>query len=349
MPSMDAFNSDAFSMGALASSLNKQDFQPTMLRSMGLFNEQPIRTTFAMVEERGGALSLIPTTPRGAPPSDADRSAEKRNIHRIGVPRIAKADRMYADEIQNIRAFGSESEFVGLQQEVGRRLNGDNGLMRDVELTWENMALGAIQGVVVDADDTTIVDWYNVFGVTQPAEVAFDFGNTAEGDLKPKITDNILRPMQRSAKGAMTPQTEVMALCGDNFYDDLTSHAEVRETFKHVSASQSERLRQELGMAFTAFEYGGVTWINYRGTDDNSTVAIDPDKAKFFPRNAPGVFQVARAPGEWADTVNTAGLPVYPMTIPDERRNAFVDIEVYSYPLYICTRPLMLRSGRRGA
>lgn len=346
MAHMDVFNSDAFRMGSLTAALNKQEFQPTFLRSLGIFIPNPIRTTFATVEERDGKLSVISTSPRGAPLDQ--RVTEKRRLHRIDVPRIAKQDRLTADELQDIRAFGSESELMQVQQEIARRLNGPAGLMRDVELTWENMALGAIQGTVVDADDSTIVNWFTTFGVTQDAEIAFDFANTAEGDLRPKAT-KVVRQMSRAGKGAMTPNTEVMALCGDDFYDDLTSHVEVRESFKHTSSDQSERLRNEVGQAFDAFRWANITWVNYRGTDDNSKVAVDTDKSKFFPVNAPGVFQAAYAPAEFFDAVNMPGQPVYGMIIMDEKRNAWADIEVYSYPLFMCTRPKMLQRGKRGA
>ena len=350
MAHMDVFNSDAFTMGSLTSALNKVDFQPTMLRNMGLFAPTPIRTSFATIEERGGTLSLVPTSRRGEPVEDQRSTGdEKRSVHRVDVPRLVKGDRITADEVQDIRAFGTESELMQVQEEVARRMNGPHGLMRDIELTWENMALGAVQGTVVDADgNTTVVDWFNVFGVSQDAEIAFDFANAAEGDVK-KNANQVLRQMQRQAKGAFTPQTEVVALCGDNFFDDLTASKEVYETFRHTSATESQRLRNEIGIAFDAFRYGNITWINYRGTDDNSSVAIDTDKAKFFPRNANGVFQVAYSPAETFDFVNTPGQPVYARTIPDDKRMQYVDIEVMSYPLFMCTRPQMLQRARRGA
>jgi len=47
------------------------------------------------------------------------------------------------------------------------------------------------------------------------------------------------------------------------------------------------------------------------------------------------------------DFVNTLGQPFYALQVPDLSRNAFVDVEVYSYPLPICTRPEMLQSAKR--
>jgi hypothetical protein len=49
---------------------------------------------------------------------------------------------------------------------------------------------------------------------------------------------------------------------------------------------------------------------------------------------------------EFFDTNNVPGQEFYALTIPDRDRNAFVDIEVYSYPLYIATRPEMLQRGK---
>jgi len=38
------------------------------------------------------------------------------------------------------------------------------------------------------------------------------------------------------------------------------------------------------------------------------------------------------------------GRPIVPLTLIDPSgRNAWVDVEVYSYPLFVCTRPLTLR------
>lgn len=349
MAHMDVFNSNAFTMGQLSRLVENSDYQPTMLRSMGIFNPIPLRTSFATIEEKDGVLSVIQTSRRGDPVDDQyDSGPRKRKIHRIDVPRVVKGDRITADEIQDIRAPGTESELKEVVEEVDMRMNGNDGLVRDVELTWENMALGAVQGEVLDADGSTVVDWFDTFGVNQDSEIAFNFANADYGDVKKKA-NQVIRQMNRNAKGAMTLNTQVVALCGDNFYDDLTQKEEVRETFRNTTPSQAERLRNEVGLAFDAIEYANILWVNYRGTDDNSTVAVPTDKAKFFPRGARGVFDVAYSPGEFMDTVNTRGQPIYPMIMRDQKRNMYVDLEVYSYPLFICNKPKMLQRGRRGS
>lgn len=344
MAAIDIFNSDAFSTVSITTALNNVPFQPTRLGELNIFAPRPVRTTSVAVEELNGKLSLIATSPRGAPLGE--RENEKRKIRDFRTVRIAKHDRVTADEIQNVRAFGSETELMQVVDEVNRRMNGPTGLMRDVELTWENMRLGAVQGIVVDADGSSVINnWFDEFGITQATEIDFDLDNAspASGAVRKKC-EQVVRQMMKAASGGWIPgRTHVHALCGDAFWDDLVAHPEVRQTYLNTQAAAE--LRQ--GTAYQSFMYGGILFENYRSTDDGSTVAIGTDKAKFFPVNGNGVFEWAMSPGETFDFVNTPGQPVYGMVIPDEKRNAYVDLEVYSYPLFICTRPAMLQRAKR--
>lgn len=339
MPTLDVFNSDAFSMRSLTAAIESVPYQPNLLGSLGIFEAVPVRTETVQIESRDGVLSLVQTDQRGAPP--AQRTTEKRKMRDFRTRRLAKSDTLRAAEIQNIRAFGQESEMMAVQAEVMRRYSGPTGILRDLELTWENHRLGAVQGIVLDADGSTLDNWFTAFGETQPAEIDFALG-TATTNVRGKCAD-VVRAMQRAAKGAWLPTTRVVGLASDAFWDALVNHALVRDTYLNWQAAAD--LRKDI--TWQQFDFGGITFINYRGTDDNSTVAITADKCKFFPVGAPGVFQVAMSPGESLDMVNTLGRPVYGMIVPDRDRNMFVNIEAYSYPLFYCTRPLMLQRAKR--
>jgi len=351
MVAFDIFNNNAFSTTSLMAAIEKVPFQPQFLGSLGLFEDMGVLTEGVWIEERSGVLNLIQTSPRGAPL--AQRTTEKRAARGFMTPRLAKADTIRASEIQGIRAMGSENELMEAQAEVARRLSGPTGLMAELEMTNEYHRLGAIQGILLDADGSTLYNFFTEFGVSQPTEIAFDLtGANAAGTtvgapekLRPFIQQQVVRPMTRAAQGLLTTASRIIGLCGDSFYDDIRSHGDVRQTYLNQQAAAS--LRD--GTAFDQFDYGGVTWVNYRGTDDNSTVAIGVDKVKFFFRNAPGLFKRALSPGEFFDVVNQKGRPVYPKIIPDNERQIKVDIEVYSYPLHICTRPATLYSGKRGS
>lgn len=327
-------------MTSLLAAIESIDHRPQFLGSLSLFEDEPLRTRAAWIESRGDTLALIPTSPIGAPL--AQRSADGREARPFPTFRIAKGSRIMADQIQGIRAFGSETELQQVQVEVARRMR---QLVNDVELTWEHYRLGAVQGIMADADGSPLVNAYTEFDVVQPAEVGLDLANTLAGALRPKI-EAITRAIIRAAKGAFTTGSRIMALAGDAFWDEFVNHVDVRTTFLNHEAAAA--LREPT--AFGTFRYAGVDWINYRGTDDGSTVAIPTDTAKFFPAEASGVFKTAWAPAEFVPVVNQPGVPIRPLTLPDPSgREAFVDVEVYSYPLFVCTRPLTLRRARRGA
>ena len=193
MATMDIFNADAFSAVELTAAIEKVPHRPQLLGSLELFAPRPVRTETVAVEERSGTLALIQTSQRGAPLDE--RATEKRNIRDFRTLRIAKGDTVTASEIQNIRSFGTESELMQVMDEVMRRLAGPTGLMSEVELTHENMRLGAVQGIVTDADGSTIIDWYSAFGVTQPSEIDFDLDNAtpASGAVRKSATRSSVR------------------------------------------------------------------------------------------------------------------------------------------------------------
>ncbi|GBQ23129.1 putative phage protein GP20 [Gluconacetobacter sacchari DSM 12717] len=344
MVSLNVFNRDPFTTMELTSYVDKVPFNPTGIGDLGLFEDLPIRTSFLMVEERDQKLVVIPTSPRGAPATERD--TEKRKARFFQVPRLAHGDTIYATELQNVRAFGTQTELMQVQDEVSRRLVGPTGLTSNMEYTWELHRLGAIQGKLLDADGTVLYDWAQEFEIERPAEIGFNLtaADPVLGSLRIQC-NKIVRAMMRAAQGAWLPSTRVMAMCGDDFWDALITHKDVLTTYFNWEAARELRK----GTAFEAMDFGGISWFNYRGSNDNTTVAVPPDKVKFFPQGAPGVFQRALAPAEAAQWVNTLGKPIYVIPIFDRDRNFWWRMETYSYPLHICTRPEILQSGRIGA
>jgi Phage major capsid protein E len=346
MATMDIFRNRAFRMIEFTDAVQTAPYLPQRLGQMGLFTQsKPIRTVTVGVEERGGELTVIPTSERGAPPPQG--GGDKRNIRDFRTVRIAKSDTIYAHEIQDIKAFGSETELMQVQEEIGYRMSGPTGLLNQVEVTHEHMRLGAVQGVVYDADgETVIIDWFEEWGIDKPATIYFNLGvYDPENPVLRTMCNQVVRSISRSTKMGSIPTLRVHAMAGDNYWDKFTSHPEVRETYKFTQAAGELRR----GNAWETFDFGGITWENYRGTDDESTVAVPSDEAIFFPAGVPGLFEVAYSPGEFLGQVNKPGQRVYAMIVEDKDRGMWVKPEVYSYPLFICKRPQSLRRGHLGA
>jgi len=218
-------------------------------------------------------------------------------------------------------------------------------MRQDVILTKEHMILGMIQGKAIDADGSVIYDWASMLGQTKPDEVAFGLNGTlVEGAIK-VMCENIRRTMLRNLKGLGGNSVQVIGLCGDDFYDALTTCAEIRDTYKYNP--QAEQLREVYGAAFSVIRYGNIDFINYRGTDDNSTVAISSDEVKFIPLNA-GIFQYVLSPAERFEFVNTPGQEFYSWMRVDEGQE-WAALHIRSYPLPVCIQPMALMSGRKGS
>ena len=342
---LDIFHGDAFTSIALTDAVQRNPYQPVGLGNLNIFDPNPIRTKALAVEERNGVLTLIPFSDRGG--EGKQRTTERRTIRYFDVPRLMHDDTVYAEELQSVREFGQESVLMQVETEVARRLSGPTGLLASVEYTKEYLRLAAVQGMVLDPKDNSVMyNWFDEFGVTQAAEIPFNLTANAANTLRP-ICNEIVRTMARKAQGSFTPTTRVYALCGDAFYDAFVNHPDVIRTY--VNWSDAAQLRDNSqGAAFSSFDFAGITWVNYRGSDDNSTIKIADAAVKFFPVGAPGIFREANAPGETVDWVNTPGKPVYVLPIFDQMRRMWWKMEAYSYPLFICTRPEVLLSGRAG-
>lgn len=337
MPILDIFRDDAFSQVELTRqfAIDEVDYKPQFLGSLGIFEFRPIRTKAVAYEKRGTTLSLIAVSGRNDPYEQQEKG--DRDIRFFPTRRLAKGDSIFADEIQDAREFGESDQFESMMTEVSRRMSPETGLIADQELTWEYHRLGAIQGIVLDADGNTVVDnWFTHWGISQPGELDFELDD-AGTDVRKKCAA-VVRTMRRAAKGAWTPATRANALCGDDFFDDLVQHPSVRETYLGWAAANDVRGN----LAFESFPFGGVMFHNYRGTDDNEKVAVDAGKAKFFPTGSPGTFQHVASPAPTLDAVNTPGQQLYTRIIMDDKRNEFVELETHCYPLFVCTRPQML-------
>lgn len=343
MSMINIFRNDAFSEVALTSQVERIPHLPQTLSDMDLFTPNPIRTTALAVEERNGVLSIVPMSQRGEP-TNSERTTERRKMRYFDVPRIFKGDTIHSHELQNVREFGEETVLMQVQTEVARRLAGPVGILTHLDYTEEYQRLAAVQGMLLDADGSVWYNWFDEFEFALPAEIGFNLDANIESSLRP-IINAMTRDMARSAQGAFTTQTSVVGLCGDSFYDKFITHVDVEKTFKNWSDASELRA----GGAFKHFNFAGVDWVNYRGSDDNTSIKIPNDKVKFFPKNALGVFEKAMAPGESFDWINTPGKERYVVPIFDRDRNAWWRMEAYEYPLFICKRPEVLRTGRQSA
>lgn len=342
MDFMNIFENDAFSLASMTSAIERVPTNPGTLGQLNLFNTHPIRNVTVGIEERKGSLSLIKTSQRGAPLEQG--TGNKAKLRYFGTSRVAKQDVILASELQFVRQFDTIDSTKQLQSELAMRMGGADGLLADVQYTKENMRLGAIQGKFLDADGTVLYDYFTEFGITQATEIGFSLATAADGALRESIQVKVLRPMRRLAQGAR--YSGVKALCSASFFDALLKNPEVRASYEGIS----EQVWLRTSYDGQAFDFGGIEWIEYVGDDLNAEVKVADDKCVFIPTGVGNsVFEAIYSPAESFDDIGTLGREVYAYTTPDLKHNRFVELEVASYPLFLCKRPDLLFSGRLGA
>jgi major capsid protein E len=328
MPMLNVFKSDAFSVAALTAAVLKQPHKPGRIGTLGLFRERGIISTTAVVEEKDGRLSLISTTPRGGSPSTI--GAQKRTARSFVVPHLERESVILADEVQNVRSFGSENEVDAVMALVAER---QTDLRSMHEVTLEHHRVGAIKGQVLDADGATVIyNLFTEFGVAQ---------NTLDIALSNAATNvrNRAIAIQRAIETELGGEavTGYRGFCGDNFFDKLVGHAKVEASLQY---QESALLRTDLR---AGFEFGGIVWENYRGKvlkpDGSGSVDFFPTEEAYVVPVGPRIFETAFAPADFMETVNTVGLPMYTKIAVDEQFQRWAKVHSQSNPLNLCTRP----------
>ncbi len=343
MPGLDVFQQDAFGVIQLTDSINKLPFVPGRAGQLIDWNERGITTTAVMIEEVDGVLKLLNPTPRGGP--GETKSKDKRRARSLLVPHYQHDDAINADEVQNVRAFGSETDVQSVMGLVSARQRDAVSLVLDPTLEFQR--LGALKGVILNADGSTLYDLFSEFGVTQETEIDFDLDNAspAKGALR-KACAAAVRKVADNLGGVS--YTGMHAFCGDAFFDDLLAHTEVIESYKGTPMAQVLRegyVYPNGNKVYGAFEFGGIVWENYRGKNGVDAM-VHTDKCHVFPMGVPGLFRTVYAPADYIETVNTVGLPRYSKqwVSPNGKR---IEMESQSNPLSYCTRPKVLLKGKR--
>lgn len=312
-------------------------FRPQLLGELGIFEPVFSRSRTIVIADRNRTLSLIPTSEMGAPPEELIPEGAK--VRPFNTTRLAKGSTIYAAELAGVTALPFDVQTADVSQEVTDRTQ---QILEDLELTWEHMRFGALNGIVLDADGSTIINWWTEWGISQPAEIDFAL-DVSTTDVRAKIRE-VKRTMMEKSGGAWSPGARIGALVGSTFFDALLNHPSIKETRLAYEAGARAMENVE---GYSSITIEGVTFIDYRGTDDGSSIAIGSDKARFFPIGVRGAFKAGFSPAnEFRPYLNQRARRYYGLILADPSgRDAWDRVEIYSYPLFVATRPEMLLRG----
>jgi hypothetical protein len=341
---LDVFKADGFSVTNLSLAIAEMDFVPSKVTDMGLFRTEGVTTTTVQVEKRRDGLFLVPSSARGGPGYAINQ--DRRSLRTFTVPHFQLDDAIQADEVQNIRAFGTDSELETVQARLNQKLMRG---ARSIDATIEFQRVKAIQGQLVDVRPNgtgnvagtitnnytteTLYDYYTEFGYTQRT---FDFPFSNAGlKVIQKLTE--MRKALQDELG-MAPMQRLYVLCGSDWFDALVSHASITAAYSNYWGGPrmvNDPLTQDLWYA--EFVHAGIVFVVYYGQVGNQPF-VPVDQAFAFPLGVPDMFVSYFAPADYVETVNTEGMPRYAKQYETLNGKA-IQIEMQTNHLALLTRP----------
>lgn len=327
MPSLDIFGTDAFGVSSLTAAINKPtegQAVPSVIDALFQPGERGISTTTAWVERRGDALALVPAAQRGAPGEPISNSRRDGiNFEAIHLPQTGGVN---ADQVQNVRAFGSETETEIVERIVQDELD---RMRRNLEATITYHRMGAIKGQVLDANGSDVLlNIYTAFNVQQQTQsMELDVAGTNVRELIIKA-----KRLSEKAIAGSSVITGFTCFCGEGFFDYLIKHASTAAAFDRWMEGDLLRSDPRAG-----FPFGGVTWRELYGKVGDVDF-VGTNDAYLIPLGVQDLFITRWAPADYMETVNTLGIPYYAKQEP-RRMNKGIDMEAQSNPINLCTRP----------
>lgn len=320
---MDIFNDDAFSVVSLTKAIEDTPFVPGRVGQLGIFSEEGVSTTSISIEKIGSTVSLVPAASRGS--SGRPMGNDKRQMIPFTATHLPQRASILADEVQNLRAFGSETEVETAQRLMNRKLA---KMRRDLDTTIEYQRIGAIKGSILDSDGTTeLLNLHTAFGTSVTSH------NLVLGTAGTQVRNKVIeaRRKMEAALGGLT-YSGARVLCSASFFDALVGHAKVEAAFDRYMNGEFLREDQRGG-----FYFAGVFWEEYRG-QVGATKFIADGEAWMVPEGVPDLFVTNYAPADYMETVNTLGQAYYAKQEPKDFGKG-IDVETQSNPIHICTRP----------
>lgn len=313
MELVNILENDAFSMASMTQAIETAPTQPRELKELGIFVQDPIRTETAVIEFKEGRLEIAPLDERGDTYSSS--SDEPRKLRYFKTKRVARHKRLTASDLAFVRQFGDNEAMIiaELQKEIAKWQTGPGGLMDQCENRLELMRLGALNGLLLDHNGNTVYDFYAEFGISKPPTVFLDIANTSEFQLRKKIESQITRPMRRKAKGRYIG--EVRALCGEAAWDTLMANAEFNKRYEAAADAKMAGKLAEATLG-TEVSFAGVTWKEYFGADDGTSINLGAEEIKFFPGKGSNIFRHVLSPGETFDDLAQQGKEWYSYLVP---------------------------------
>ena len=321
-----ALESGKFEIRSLTAAINNLEVPKTRLAELKLFEEKGIRTTTIDIEYKDGQIQLVEDVERGADGTPLDDP--NRKIYSFRAVHLPVPASVFADDIQNSRAFGEEDELESLQVVIDEKLE---IARQSIDITIEYFRFGAIFGKVYSKKGNLIVDLFKVFDIKETdGENTVDFNKPLRTQLLQVKRDSEKHQKGIKAKG-------YRAFCRPAFFDEMLENESFYKSFERQN--DGENLREDVRRGVF---WQSTWWEEYDEKFGDKDPMPDKYGAVVVPIGKPKMFMTYFSPANYNETVNTVGLPYYTNSEP-KKMNKGVDMEAQSNPMNVCTSPLAVR------
>lgn len=335
MALLDIFNNNAFSLATLTDYVNRQPYKPQKIAKLGLFESKGISTTSIDVEEHQGILSLIPNTPRGGVGNQ--NAHQKNKLRNFRCTHLELEDTVMATEVQDLRQPGTEMMLATLESVVQGRLT---EMLPKHDATLEFQRLGALKGLILDADGSTVIyNLFNEFGFTQTQQ---DFAlGTSTTDVLGLLT-SVVKGAIEDALGAEVFDG-VMIYAGKTWWREFITHPKVVNAYQYFQATGQNMNPLRDDLRYEGFQFGGCIIQQYRGKVGGVQFIADSEAYAFPLGDDLGIYKTYFAPADVITGINQVGLPRYAYQIPlPGNPLKGQQVLTQSNPISLCLRPDVL-------
>ena len=320
---------NAFTQTEIAAAINIIPNAYGRVNELGLMPVRGVTTRDIAIEEQNGSLSLIPTDRLGGPGTVGRNN--KRIVRTFRVPQLPHDDHVNPAEVDGVRAFGGDAR-ASLATLLSQKLQ---TARNKHDLTLEHLRMGALKGIILDADGSVMYNLYTEFGITQKT-IDFALG-TAGTEVREKCME-LARYMEDNLLGESMRGVHV--LVSSEFFDKLVRHPKVKEAYANYQEA-SQRLGGDMRKGFV---FGGITFEEYRGVASGINGAmrfIAAGEGHAFPLGTSQTFSTLAAPADFNEAVGTLG-QVYYAKVEAAKFGRGYDIHTQANVLPMCMRPGVL-------
>lgn len=322
--------------------VNNVPHQYGLFNGMGLFNMRGTSQTAIIFDKSYHDTTLIPEVSRR---SRETTKGNDRVVETFSLPLayFKHSDYIAPEDIQSFRAPGTAD---GLETLARLRVQKLSDMRFAVEQTLEWMQLQAAQGITITPNGRVLADMFTEFGVTRPT-LDFELGNP-ETNVDAKIAE-LKRGVQSGLKtgGAITG---IDVIVGNDFFDALVNHPQVRQAYQFYLNSGVQRLRDDLSQYMAwgvvdVFEHRGVRFMTYNASfnlpDGSKSQAVADDEGFILVRGPRDLYRGFFGPSNKLSGANKVGQPMFAYEFTDPR-DEFHEMQIETAPLFFATQPQVL-------